>query len=228
MDNIDQVFRGYLKDISNGMIDEQSSYDKQLKNIDEQFLRYGLTNEQMATLLSEINGKATQYITQYANASALELVRLQINQPLLEAEILLKEKELELKDKDLLIKDKELAIKEQELALAEKELEIKEKELVKIDAEVILITNQAATELQKARLIQAQTMTEAYQQSLIEVQTRLVNRQVDGYGDNLLVKAAEFQGGLASFAVNSGSDTANSAIANFNQSVAMLITRSNY
>ena len=45
--------------------------------------------------------EATKVITQYANASAMELLKIEVNQPLLDAEIALKEKELEIKEKDL-------------------------------------------------------------------------------------------------------------------------------
>ena len=50
---------------------------------------------------------------------------------------------------------------------------------------------------------------------LIGSQKTLVDRQITGYGDNLYSKAGEYEGGLASFAVNSNSDSAADAIAKF-------------
>lgn len=47
---------------------------------------------------------------------------------------------------------------------------------------------------------------------LKESQKALVDRQIQGYDDNLLIKVAEQQGGLASFAVNANSDSAQSTI----------------
>jgi len=295
MENIDVKFRKYLVDISNGMVDKDSSYQKQLTAINEQFLSYGLTNDQMAGLLAEVNGKATQYITQYANASAMEILKLEINQPLLEAEIALKEKELEIKEKDLILKDKEIALKEKDLLLKDKELKLKDKELeimvleISIKEQELLIkqeqlkemyaridlliaqtktegfkadlteqqvlvavqdvlvrkqdvllkqaqvslTNQDILNKQqnvlesiaKESLIRSQCITEGKQQSMIIAQTGLVDRQTAGYGDNMLVKAAEFQGGLASFAVNSDSDSAQGAITEFNTTIKQMKSR---
>ncbi len=87
--------------------------------------------------------------------------------------------------------------------LAEKEIELKDKEI-------------ELTE-KKIELIEAQILTEAGQADLLDSQKDLVDRQIQGYNDNLLVKAAEFQGGLASFAVNSAPEnpTTDEAIANF-------------
>ena len=50
---------------------------------------------------------------------------------------------------------------------------------------------------------------------LIAAQEDLIQRQITGYGDNLIVKAGEYQGGLASFAVNANSDDAQNAINEF-------------
>ncbi len=45
-----------------------------------------------------------------------------------------------------------------------------------------------------------------------EAQAELIRRQVQGYDDNMLLKVVEHQAGLASFAVNAGSDDAQAAI----------------
>lgn len=294
--DIEVHFMKHLVKISTTMIDKDSSYATQMKVIEEQFQKYGLTNEQFASITSEINGAATQYITQYANASSLELVKLEQNQPLLEAQIELAKKDLELKEKDLELKDKDIALKEKELLLKDKELELKDKELTIMDKEIaikeaellirqeelnkmyaeiklidakvltetknldlidqeilvkkqqvllaqqdvlvkkkdvelktqeILLKAQQVKESQaKECLIRSQCVTEGKQQGMITAQTGLVNRQTAGYGDNMLVKAAEFQGGLASFAVNSGSDTAGSAITAFQTTINQMKTRS--
>jgi hypothetical protein len=51
-----------------------------------------------------------------------------------------------------------------------------------------------------------------YKTELLYQQALQVVRQIQGYDDNLMVKMGEFQSGLASFAVNSGSDSAQAAI----------------
>ena len=50
------------------------------------------------------------------------------------------------------------------------------------------------------------------QRDVSVAQAKLTDRQRQGYDDNLLLKLVEEQGGLASFAVNAGSDTAQSTI----------------
>ncbi len=87
--------------------------------------------------------------------------------------------------------------------LADKDLELKDKEIELME--------------KKIELIDAQIAGEEAQEALTNAQKDLVDRQVQGYDDNLLVKAAEYQGGLASFAVNSAPEnpTTDTAIANF-------------
>lgn len=222
---IETDFLKYLNSISAEMVDTESVFASQLKQIEEQKLKFGLTNEQYAEAITKIHVAASQFITQYANSSAMELVKLELNQPLLEAEIALKEKDLELKekdlelkDKDLELKDKELDIKEQELLILQKELEIKEEELKLMYAKIDEID-------QKILLMKQQVITETKQQTFIIAQTGLVNRQTTGYSDNLYVKAGEFQGSLASFAVNSGSDSAQSAINEFLTTIQQIKAR---
>ena len=220
-------FLKYLGDISKSMIDEKSSVAMQIRKVEEQFLKFGLTNEQFSTVIAEINKAGTQYMTQYANASAMELLKIEINQPLLDAEIELKRKELELKDKELALKDKELEIKDKDLELKTKELEIKEQELA-IKREELKLKQQEVLESQaKVKLINAQVTTEGKQQGMIVAQTALVARQTKGYGDNLYVKAGEFEGSLASFAVNSAptNPTTNTAIAAFRSTIAQIKAR---
>ena len=55
-------------------------------------------------------------------------------------------------------------------------------------------------------------MTAATDFDYKEAQVELLKRQEQGYDDNMLLKIVEHQSGLASFAVNAGSDTAQSAI----------------
>ena len=50
----------------------------------------------------------------------------------------------------------------------------------------------------------------------------LLNRQEKGFDDNLFVKTTEFQSNLASFAVNAGSDTAQTSIDDLKTKMATL------
>ena len=53
----------------------------------------------------------------------------------------------------------------------------------------------------------------------------LVIRQTQGYDDNMLLKLVEEQGGLASFAVNAGSDTAQTTINDLKSKMAIVESR---
>ena len=55
----------------------------------------------------------------------------------------------------------------------------------------------------------------------------LVDRQTEGFNDNLIVKMAEFQANLASFAVNAGSTTAQSTIDLLKDNLTELSSRAN-
>jgi hypothetical protein len=231
----EEKFLKYLGDISNKMIDETSSFSKQIKQIEQQKISFGLTNETFAKAITEINMEATKVITNMANSSAMELLKIEVNQPLLDAEIKLKEKDLELKekdlelkDKDLILKDKELELKTKELELADKEIAIKEQELLLKTEELKLMYQKIEESKAKIRLMDAQIITEGKQQGMITSQTALVNRQTAGYADNLLIKAAEYEGSLASFAVNSAptNSTTNAAIAAFRTTIGQIKARS--
>ncbi|MCH9712827.1 MAG: fibronectin type III domain-containing protein [Proteobacteria bacterium] len=58
-----------------------------------------------------------------------------------------------------------------------------------------------------------------------DAQVELTLRQKQGYDDNLLVKSAEYVSGLTSFAVNSGSSTAEKAIEELNSRIKLMDNR---
>jgi len=225
IEHLDTELLDHITKISKKLIEKDSAFDVQLKKLEEYKLTFGLTNAEFAEMASKIHVTATEFLTKYATSSAMELLKLELNQPLLDAQISLAQKELELKDKDLTLKDKDIALKELELAIKAEELEIKKQELEIAKEKLKLIEQQVLESKAKVELIEAQVITEGKQQSMIVAQTTLVNRQTDGYGDNMLVKAAEFQGGLASFAVNSDSDSAQAAISAFNITIDQMKSR---
>ena len=199
--NIDDIFKGYLTDISLTMTSEQSTYVKQTKAIEEQFLKFGLSNEQLAQIVSEINGKAMQYITQYANSSALELVKLNENRPLLAAQIALAEKELEIKEKDLLLKGKELELKDKEIALMSKELDIKDAELL-IKQEQVMIAKEELKLKQQELLLKKEQMKEvAAKINLMEAQTLTEGKKLLSMQADITLKAAQSRNAVAEFDV---------------------------
>ncbi len=186
----DKVFQEYLAEISNVMIDEKSSYRVQLDVIEEQFLKFGLTNEQLAQIISDINGKATQYITQYANASAIELIKRDENRELLEQQVLLAKEEVLIKKKELLIKKEELEIKKQDLLIRIEELEGTKAKTKLTEAQVLtevqkelLMKEQIKTEIQETALKKEQVLTQKKEtilkgnQGLTEVQEKLLKTE---------------------------------------------------
>ena len=63
------------------------------------------------------------------------------------------------------------------------------------------------------------------QRDVSVAQAKLTDRQRQGYDDNLLLKLVEEQGGLASFAVNAGSDTAQSTINDLKAKMSLVQAR---
>ncbi len=252
-DSLQSKYITYIDQTSSNMIGDTSIFSNQVSLIEKQFNSFGLTNEQFSEMMSQLMVASAQSLTQYANSSTLNIIELEQKQPLIDADLELKEKDLELKDKELELKDKELLLKSEEILLAKKGLSKMTAEIEKLDAEtamtiqqVALIDKQIITEDSKKTLMDAQAITEGAKQSdltaastlkaaqtttegtqneLILSQKTLVDRQITGYGDNLIIKAGEYQGGLASFAVNAGSDDAGDAITAFQATIGEMKAR---
>lgn len=166
---IDTEYAGYLNTIITEMTKSDSFMDLQDKEIEKQFNRFGLTNEQVALVISQTAAAKMQFVNQFATAGAMELIKEQRAQELADAEIL------------------------------------------RIQAQTDLIKEQIKKEIEQTNLVLAQIA--------------LIERQDKGYDDNLFVKAAEYEGGLASFAVNADSANAQVAIDKFVESVEQLKDR---
>jgi len=64
-----------------------------------------------------------------------------------------------------------------------------------------------------------------YEADVKKEQAKLIIRQKQGYDDNMLLKIVEHQAGLASFAVNAGSDTAQTTIDSLKQKMTAVENR---
>lgn len=93
------------------------------------------------------------------------------------------------------------------------------------DASKDLIIKQKLTEINKATDVSASASLKVSQTTTETSKQALITRQKDGFSDNIHVKNVEFQSNLASFAVNSGSDTASAAITKLGTDMAALIAR---
>ena len=169
---INDSYNQYLGEIIETLAGDQSFIEEQDKQIEIWFNKYGFTNEQMAQVMAQSLSARMQYVSQFASAGAIELIK-----------------------------------EERAQALADKEIE-------KIDKQI--------------ELLDAQIEKEKEQKNLIVAQELLIARQEEGYDDNMLVKAGEFQGGLASFAVNANSDSAQDAIDNFLETINEMKARVGY
>lgn len=79
-------------------------------------------------------------------------------------------------------------------------------------------------ELEK-QLVSAKAVTEVRNQNVLYAQRNLIIREEGGYSDNIAVKAAEFDGQVASFAVNADAVNAADVVARFNASIDALKAR---
>ena len=221
IEDLEQKFLKYIGDITDKFVSDKSLINNQYDKIDELMGLYGLDNTQKAQVIAELSKSIIGETGREINSSAIELLKI--------------EEEQALRDVKLLIAKEELKIKAIEAEIAKTKLAQAKLELLGIKCKNELVCAQAATERAKkldveatTELRQAQKITEVEKAELTRMQQKLVLRQKQGYGDNLLVKAAEFKGGLASFAMNSAPEnpTTQAAVDSFNGTVNQLAGRS--
>ena len=103
------------------------------------------------------------------------------------SELKLKVEDLKLKgaqiEADLAIKAIEARLKQQELTLREKEMKLKEKEMALKEKELILRNKQLEEEMKLTKL----------KQENIRAQTKVLDRQIDGFSDYLKITLLEIQ-----------------------------------
>ena len=232
---IEKKFLQYSDSITVELTDEKSMLEKGRKTIEQQFDRFALTNEQIAPIVSEVYLTSIKSTNQQIISGALELIKLEKDNELKDAQIALAKIDLKIKGKELEIKTVELEIKYAELEAKKLEVDLTKEKINETKAKTCLITEQCASErakqvdlAQSAALKGKQALSEIQNTKLIAAQSGLVRRQEAGYGDNMLVKAAEFEGGLASFAINSAPENPSTSeiIAKFNSTISSLKGRS--
>ncbi len=221
-EEVDKIYVGYFDTVLTDMTKEQSLMKLQHKELDRIFQSYGFTNEQVADVLSKTLVAETQYINQYATQAAIELMKLDKQNELIDAQILKIEAEVDLLKAKLLQAPIELELLNQQVEKAKLEVDLLEAKLDQTPLELKALEQQVEKLKSEVDMIDAhkdlydsQADQAEAQAELIAKQGKLIDRQVTGYGDNLISKAGEYQGGLASFAVNANSDDAQSAINEF-------------
>lgn len=143
----------YRKILAESMA-ENTPFDKIIKKTDEYFEKYGISDDKRFDVTTSMLSTILQTITATSQEIALRF--------LIENEKL--ESELKLADAELAIKKAEIPLKVKELELAAKRLILAEKE--------------AEFNTQRAKLIQAQALSE-------EARKRAIEREIKSYDDRL-------------------------------------------
>ena len=183
-------------------IEELSKKDSLMKSqkieMISYFDKFALTSEQIADIITKTLTAETQYLNQYATAGAAQLVKLDLEKEIADAQMAKTLAEIALIIKQGEKLDKEMELVDTQILKVTAEIKVMDAEVLKIGAE--------------SSRIAAETSEITARAGLVGSQQSLVDRQVTGYGDNMMAKAGEYQGGLASFAVNSASEDAQDAI----------------
>ena len=168
----------YLGKITTQLTNPNSVLAIQQDKIQELFENYGFTNQEKSELLATISTGAIQYVDQFSTQGAIELIKT--------------EKANELVDEQKLKIAAEIKLIEAQVKLTEcqTETECLKKELIPLEKQKLVL---AAEELRQ-------------RVALTEAQINLVDAQRQNYKDNLIVKAAEFLSGTSSYALNAGAD----------------------
>jgi len=227
--------------VQGDLTDEVSIYRYQQDHIERAFVQFGLTKQEYAKAATEIAIQSTIGLNQIATSTALEMVKMTDERPV-------RWNNMYMQQQDIVMKHYQIAADKYKEATArdawfklnhearQAEIQTHREYLVteKMEADIALVYSQIAKNAKDAELINSRialteqqteeskenVKTNASKTELTTAQKLLVDRQTTGYSDNLLVKAAEFQSNLASFASSSGSSSAQGAIINFNQTVS--------
>ncbi len=240
-------FKQYYGDIVEEMTGSDSILETHISRMEEQFKRFGFTNEQIAQVLTQVYTTSIEATNANASQSALQLLRIENEKDVsdkqaesIDADIALKEcqligcqtdNEIKIIEKDIL--GEEYNLKLCQVKVCESDYQIKlvdlqirnHDEYIRsvqediTDQELLLKTCQVEgcgidNQIKRRQLTIADKDI-ALKDAELELNTQqkfLVERQRRGYDDNMLIKVAEFQGGLASFAVNANSDSAQDTI----------------
>jgi len=272
----------YLGKISTKLMDKDGVYSNLTNNIQGLFEEYGFTNVEKAQVMAQIDAAAVQYLDQFSTAGAIELIKTDKANELvdkqkdkIDAEIRLIEQQLLLMKCQTTNECKQAAIIDAQLVEAEKKIELMDQEIeeskfkvqmmecqtknecarsiliplqakelsekiqytkqqiLKITADIDMVNCSSKNECDKNALIpvelkrmEAQTEDIEQKTKLTQEQQELVKRQTANYNDTLLVKAAEFQGGVASYALNAAATSMDEAVKEFNKTISLIKGRS--
>lgn len=237
---LNTIFNTYFTSFESEMTKTGSAHADMLLGIETLFNQFDIPAEKRAEYITQAHISALNTTQGNANQAALSIIAEEKKQELLDAQIALtNSQKLKTDEETLLItaqiskvnadklmvdaqtskigKDEDLV--DAEILIAAERLltqvnvtakTASEKTLV--DKEVLIAIERELTQIKQTSLLSAQVNKTIADTSLTEEQILKVTRDIDGYDDQLVLKAMENQGSLASFAVNSNSDTAQCTI----------------
>jgi len=187
-----------LKAIETTMTEKGSILEKQKDYVQELFKKYGFDNATKSQLLAEITGASIQYVNQFASAGAIELIKTDKQNDLIDIQV----KEVEAKIKLI---DAQTAQTECETKITCRKLAMMDKEEDLLDAKIADVR----------KMVEQKTG-----------QIAMLKRQEQNYNDNLLIKVAEFESGVASYAINAANKDAEKIFKAFSATVGDIKARS--
>ena len=187
-----------LREIEKTMTSPDSVLEKQKDFIQTLFKKYGFDNQTKSKLLAEITGASIQYVNQFASAGAIELIKMDKQNDLIDIQI----KEVEAKIKLI----------DAQTAQTECETKITCRKLAMMDKEEDLLN---------AKIADVKKMVEQK-----TAQIAMLKRQEQNYNDNLLIKVAEFESGVASYAINAANKDSDKIFQQFSATVGDIKARS--
>jgi len=226
-------FKQYYNDNVAMMTGTGSILESHIARLEDQFRRFGFTNEQMAQILAQVYTTSIEATNANASRSALELISIENQKDVTDKQAELIDKDIQLKDVQIQLAEADLLLKKCQVKICETDYQIKQIDFDIRNHDAYIRSVQRDITDQELLLKECQVAGCELDNQLKEKQLsigdkdlalkdaelglsieqkNLVQRQIRGYDDNMLIKIAEFQGGLASFAVNANSDTAQDTI----------------
>jgi len=187
-----------LRAIEATMTEQGSILEKQKDYLQELFKKYGFDNATKSQLLAEITGASIQYVNQFASAGAIELIKTDKQNNLIDIQV----KEVEAK---IRLIDAQTAQTECETKITCRKLAMMDKEEDLLDAKIADVR----------KMVEQKTG-----------QIAMLKRQEQNYNDNLLIKVAEFESGVASYAINAANKDAEKIFKAFSATVGDIKARS--
>lgn len=197
------------------------------------FLTGGLSNDQIAIALAQFYSSAYATLESQAIGATLKMFDSQIEEDLKTQEALLatgkvatETQQTALVTKEALFKVGQTSLVEQQTLVATESISTEIKKIAVMTADIAVKNKDVSFKESQISLVEEQILvatesiaTETKKVDVMTADIALKNREVIGFDDNLKVKATEFNGQVASFAVNANALNVQRVVDRFNQSI---------